>query len=48
MCLVFFCVDKDNNQKISQFDENTPFWVCGEIESVDTPGIKLKGAQIKL
>ncbi len=46
--LVQICVERDNYPKIRQIDENTPFWVCGEIESVDTLYIRLKNAQIKL
>lgn len=47
--LANFCIDKNNSHRFKQLNAGTPFWVCGEIEAVNSLNMTtLKDVQIKL
>ena len=48
MPMIYFEIDEKNATKFKIANENTPFWLCGEIEGIDSISIQLKDVKVNI
>ncbi len=45
---ISFLIDKSEDNDFSSMEEESPFWLCGEIEEADILGFELKNVKVDL